>query len=118
MLSLEVSMISGLSKASSVMKIDMVKPMPPRNPAPMICLHETLSGRRERPSFTARQANRAMPNGLPAKSPAKMPRLLLEVSPPAQLSASVMPVLARAKSGMMTNATGLCRKCCSLWEGE
>lgn len=29
-----------------------------------------------------------------------------------------IPVLASAKIGKMTNATGLCRKCSSRWEGD
>jgi hypothetical protein len=41
---LETWIISGSAKAKSVMKTDMVKPIPPRKPAPMICFQDISLG--------------------------------------------------------------------------
>jgi hypothetical protein len=44
MLIFEFWMISRFSTATNVMKIDMVNPIPPRKPAPMICFQVTSLG--------------------------------------------------------------------------
>ena len=44
MLIFELWIISGLPKASSVIKMDIVNPMPPRKPAPIICFQDTSLG--------------------------------------------------------------------------
>ena len=111
-------MISGSSKASNVMKMDMVKPMPPKNPAPTICLQEISLDNWDRRVFTAKKPARKMPNGLPKNKPAKTPKLLGAARPSNHLPLNDIPVFASAKTGMIMKATGLCRKCCSLYDGD
>ena len=117
MLIFELWTISGLPKANNVMKMDMVNPIPPRKPAPMICLHDTSPGNWDKPSLTAKTLNRAIPSGLPKNKPAKMPMLLDVTNPSIQFPVRAMPVFAKAKSGMMRKP-GLCKKCCNLQDGD
>lgn len=107
-------MISELSKAKIVTKMDIVNPIPPRKPAPIICFQDTSLGSCDNPILTANALNRKMPSGFPTNKPTKIPKLFNVNKPTVQLSVKVTQVLARTKSGMMMKDTGLCRKCCSL----
>lgn len=118
MLIFELWTIAALSKAKTVIKIDIVNPIPPKKPAAMICFQSTSSGNSDKPILTAKKLNKAMPKGLPTSNPAKMPKLFDVIKPSVQFPVSAMPVFASAKSGMMINATGLCKKCCNLWDGD
>ena len=68
-------MMTVLSNARSVMKIDIVKPMPPKNPAPVILFQFKPSGNELIPTATAMNEKRQMPNGFPINRPAIIPRL-------------------------------------------
>ena len=61
--------LTPVGKASSVMKSDMVKPIPPRPATPKICRKLILSGSRAIPERTASQAKSVMPRGLPMTRP-------------------------------------------------
>jgi len=100
----ELWIISGLPKANNVMKMDMVNPMPPRKPAPMICLQNKSPGNWDKPNFTAKTLNKTMPSGLPKNNPAIIPKLLDVSKHPIQFPVRTMPVFASAKSGMMIKA--------------
>ena len=108
----DICTVAALSKASSVMKIDMVKPIPAKNPVPMMWRQLIESGNLEMPNATAIQVINTTPIGLPSNRPLIIPKLLSEPSPLNQLPDKMIPVLAKAKIGMMMNATGLCRACC------
>ena len=64
-----------LSKARSVIKIDIVNPMPPKNPTPIIDFQFKSSGSLQSPNETAKNVNRKMPSGFPTISPAAIPKL-------------------------------------------
>ena len=64
-----------LSKARSVIKIDIVNPIPPKKPTPTIDFQFNSSGSLQRPNVTAKNVNRKMPNGLPIISPSAIPIL-------------------------------------------
>ena len=63
-----------LSKARSLTKSDMVKPIPARQPAPTTWAQVTPAGSRPLPLRTTNQLMRVIPNGLPTTSPAMIPR--------------------------------------------
>jgi len=69
----DCSIYSASSKASNVIKIDMVNPMPPRNPAPIT--FRNSMGARSLAAFsqTDKYENKVMPRGFPIMSPAKIP---------------------------------------------
>ena len=91
---------------------------PPRKPAPMICCHPTSLGNCDTRHLTAKNVQSTIPNGLPSTKPTRMPRLFEVSKLSAQLPESTIPVFASANSGMMRKATGLCRKCCTLYDGD
>ena len=53
--------IVSLSKARSVIKIDIVNPMPPKKPTPKIDFQFMSSGSLQSPNVTAKNVNRKMP---------------------------------------------------------
>src|SRR3972149_4534701 len=57
MASFELCEMSVSPKARMVMKMDMVKPMPPRKPAPSKSLQSVSSGNFARRNFTAKNEN-------------------------------------------------------------
>ena len=113
MLIFELWTILGSPKASKVMKMDMVNPMPPKKPAPIMCFQVRSAGNWDKPTLTASRLNSDMPSDFPANRPAKIPRLFNVNKPPIQSPDRAMPVFASAKIGMTINATGLCRICCN-----
>ena len=68
-------MISLSLKAKSAIKIDIVNPMPPKNPAPKICFHFKSDGNVQKPMDTAKNENKQIPNGLPITKPINIPML-------------------------------------------
>ena len=104
-------MVTGSWKASSVIKIDMVNPIPPKNPAPRICAHDNSPALWERPDRIAKKLAVTIPRGLPMNNPVKTPRLFGDCNSLIHLPVNTIPVFARAKSGMIKKATGLCKKC-------
>jgi hypothetical protein len=104
--------------ASRVMNIDMVNPIPAKNPTPNKSLFLMPSGKLHKPMATESNENVRIPTGFPKISPVKIPRLFVDTKPSAQLSGIAIPVLAKANSGNMTNATGRCKRCCNKYEGD
>jgi len=99
---------SAVSNAKRVMKIDMVKPMPPRKPTPMMFFHFNSAGSVHHPMATPIKANTTIPNGFPMTRPRIIPTLMECNKPFPRSFPNVIHVLANAKSGNITNATGLC----------
>ena len=102
-------------KAKLDIKIDIVKPMPPRSPAPKTCFK---FGIRYTPSNTAKKATSVMTNGLPKTRPIKMPKLLVLLRSCNQHHPMTMFVLAEAKMGSIKKATSLLSRCLSLCDGD
>ena len=67
--------IAWLLKASNVIKMDMVNPMPPKSPIPIIELQFKSLGSLQKPNFTAVNVIAKMPNGLPEINPKAIPKL-------------------------------------------
>ena len=63
------------SKANNVMNMDMVNPMPPKNPIPIIDFQFKSCGSLQIPHVTAKKLNRTIPRGLPIINPKEMPKL-------------------------------------------
>ena len=103
---------SACSYASSVIKIDIVKPMPAKNPIPKTCFHFKPRGNAQIPAETATKLKSKIPNGLPIINPAKIPMLSGSANPDAQAFPNTIAVFANAKIGRITSATGLCSQCC------
>ena len=110
----DCKMSSGLSKASSVMTINIVNPMPARSPTPKTCFHLISASNAHRPIETVVRLKRKIPIGLPKISPAKIPILFVCVKPVSQPLSMLIQVLANANNGRIKNATGLCSQCCNL----
>jgi hypothetical protein len=118
MANLELLMIVLSLKARRVMKIDIVNPMPAKRPVPVICFQLIFWGKDVILSLTAIKQKARMPNGLPAISPAMIPITYLSDKIPVKPLSTIIAVLARAKRGRIIKATGLCKACCILSEGE
>ena len=110
----ELFMIVSLSKASSVTKIDIVKPIPAKSPTPKIDFQLRSVGSLQSPKVTAKNVKAKMPKGLPTINPTAMPKLLFSANVWEMSPLKTMAVLANAKMGKMINATGLCKKCCNI----
>src|SRR5215210_849930 len=76
-----------------------------------MCIQVTPWVISEIPLFTANQANKVIPNCLPSRRLATIPRLTGLSSVAAKSSPKTTPALARAKTGMMTNTTQGCKAC-------
>ena len=99
---------NGSSYASNVMKIDIVNPIPARNPIPKTWFHFKPNGNVQTPIETARKLNKKTPKGFPIINPAKIPKLPGSAKPVSQPVPKTMAVFAKAKSGRIIKATGLC----------
>lgn len=104
---LEKLIISGELKAKSVMKIDIVKPIPPKNPAPKIVLQFKSFGNVQRLNEIPKNENKTIPKGLPITNPKIIPRLTLSKTFVCQSAAIGKAVFAKANIGSMKKATGL-----------
>src|SRR2546430_4449859 len=72
----EAFMVCGFAeKVRLVMKIDIVKPIPPRIPAPTTCDHFKWDGNWHIPLATATKQGNVTLKGFPAIKPAAMPTL-------------------------------------------
>lgn len=71
----ELFMITVSSKARSVMKIDIVKPIPAKNPAPIMFFHFKSVGNMQSPTPTPINEKSQTPKGFPITSPAIIPKL-------------------------------------------
>ena len=63
------------SNANKVTKIDMVKPIPPKNPMPRIDFQFKFVGSLQNPIFTANKLRVNIPMGFPTISPKAIPKL-------------------------------------------
>ncbi len=106
------------TKARFVIKIDIVKPIPPNSPAPKTCRQFKSTGSRQMPIETATKLKSVTPKGFPITRPPMMPELFAFVKSCAQSEPMTMPVFASAKIGRIMKATGLCKKCSSRCEGD
>ena len=96
------------AKARFLMKIDIVKPMPPRMPAPTRWPQGSRrAGWRGRPRRETAKRDHAQ--GLAQQQPGQDAEAVPAGEARIQSAPMTTPVLARAKSGRMTKATGLCR---------
>ena len=114
MTSFELLMITSLSKASKVIKIDIVNPIPANNPTLKIDFQFKSVGSLLKPNRTARNVATKIPTGLPTINPSAMPRLLGLVNVSMMFPLNKIAVLAKANMGRIINATGLCKKCCKM----
>src|SRR5258708_7729066 len=94
-------------KASNVMNIDMVNPMPANIPKAKMFFIFNVCGSKHQPRVSPIQENRKMPSGLPSVNPRITPRLLNEVGSSMKVEGTVMAVFANAKSGRTTHSTRL-----------
>ena len=83
--SLAVASMSGSTKASEAMKMDMVKPMPAKTPVLIMCCQLAPWGKEAMPERTANQQASVIPIGLPTTSPKTMPNRT-GIVPPLNLS--------------------------------
>jgi len=67
--------IVSLSNASNVMKIDIVKPIPAKNPTPKIDFQFKSLGSLQSPKVTANNVKMKIPKGFPTISPSAIPTL-------------------------------------------
>ena len=88
-------------KASSVIKMLMVKPMPARIAAPASFFQLRSLGREQMPITTEIKENNKMPAGFPMTRPVNMPIPSFVKSPSTHPCSSMMVVLASAKMGKM-----------------
>lgn len=64
-----------MSNARSAIKIDIVNPIPPKNPIPIIFFQFRPEGNEQRPKLTPVKENSHIPRGFPIKSPVNIPIL-------------------------------------------
>lgn len=93
---------SSASNAKLAIKSDIVKPIPARHPAPTIDFHVTPVGKLAALAVTASQLNSTIPSGFPTISPRATAQA---TGCPTAGSSISTPALAKANSGMITNAT-------------
>ena len=75
MMNLALLMIWWSSNANKVTKIDMVKPIPPKNPMLIIFFQFKSEGNLHSPTETAKKLNREIPIGFPNTKPSIIPIL-------------------------------------------
>mmetsp|Transcript_12929 Transcript_12929/g.29763 ORF Transcript_12929/g.29763 Transcript_12929/m.29763 type:complete len:225 (-) Transcript_12929:736-1410(-) len=99
----------GAGSATSVRSRHMVKPMPPSKPTMARWSLDMPAGIRHKPLLAASHVKPKIPSGLPRSSPAPMPKATAAeaaavAAAPAVEAPNWTAVLARAKSGIITNA--------------
>jgi hypothetical protein len=109
--SLEMFWCSVSVKASIVMNIDIVKPMPARAPMPNTCNKLVPAGCSPQPILMVVQEKSKMPKGFPMTNPAKIPQLNEEVRDSNKLPGMTIAVLANANNGSMIKLTMSCSLC-------
>ena len=92
--------------ARFVINILIVKPIPPSNEMPRMCIRVRSGDSDAMLSLVANITTRNMPINFPTKRPSMIPSELLEVKLANKLSGNTIAVLARANSGKMKKATG------------
>ena len=92
-------------KARVAMNNDIVKPIPLRQPAPKIVLHDSSAGGVANPVFADNRAKDHIPKGFPMNNPRATPRLTGCVAAAKPLPSIRTPALANANSGMTRKLT-------------
>ena len=110
----EFTISDSLSNAKSVIKMDIVNPIPPNIPAPKMFFQCNPFGKMQIPKVTPKYERNPIPNGFPIINPRIIPILLLCDKPSYQLVFIIIQVFAKANKGKIKKATGSCRKCCNL----
>ncbi len=110
-LNLELFTSEELVKARLLIKMDIVNPMPPRQPIPAIFLQVKPSCKLAKPAFTKIKGIENIPISFPATRPNIMPAELEFDKLPIISVGIIIAVLTKAKMGRIINATGLCKKC-------
>ena len=85
-------------KDKLAMNSDTVKPMPPNNATPKICLKLRFAGNDNHPVFTKNQVKENMPTNFPNTSA----MIMVKVIPPKlciENPSKLIPAFAKAKSG-------------------
>ena len=108
-----ISIVAAFLKARVAIKMDMVKPMPAKSPAPIICRHEVFAGNVPHLHFTVIKQAVKIPNGLPITKPATIPTFKVVLIAPAISPGKSMAVLAKANMGIIIKLTGVCKACSS-----
>ena len=103
---LHCSIISFVSKASIVMKMLIVKPIPANILTAPICFQVSPLGSLQSPKMHDRRLNSKIPNGFPITSPVIIPILSIDVKSLFQFELMVIQVFANAKRGIIIIATG------------
>lgn len=111
---LEFTISESVSNAKSVMKMDIVKPIPPNIPAPKMFFHCNPFGKLQSPKVTPKYERIHIPRGFPMINPRIIPMLFVCDKPSYQLEFIMIHVLAKANKGKIIKAIGLCRKFCNL----
>lgn len=75
MMNFALLIIVASSKANKVTKIDIVKPIPPKKPTPIIDFQFKSPGSWQIPNFTAKKLRAKIPRGFPTMSPKAIPML-------------------------------------------
>ena len=95
------------------MNIDMVNPIPPRNPAPRIFFQVNSAGNEHNPRILPKKHIETMPKGFPINNPQSIPIPLEDAIELNTLLSIANAVLANANNGRIKKATGLCKKSCN-----
>lgn len=106
---LDVSPFSLSSKASVDIKMDMVNPMPARNPIPKNRVNVTFSGKWIILDFTSKKAAVIMPKGLPINKPKMMAKESGDIKLGTEAPDIYRLVFANAKMGIIRKSTGKLR---------
>ena len=110
--------IASEAKASSLMKMAMVKPNPDSTEIATMCPQFTSVPSFPQPNFTKVQLIRSKPIGLPSTYPSITPMVTGPVIAPAKDAGSSMPALASANSGRTRKATQGCNACSNRCKGD
>lgn len=103
----EISLIAESVKASMVVNIDMVNPIPASVPIPNTCFQFTFEGKLATFNPTMILQARKIPNGFPITRPKKMPIPTGDVREAMTWEGRRMAVFAKANKGRMKKLTHL-----------
>jgi hypothetical protein len=104
------------SKARNEIKIDIVKPIPPKKPTPKMCLQHTFAGNLDHLFRTMNQVNKTIPAGLPRTKPKMIPKSRGLINCVKEKLLIEKAVFASAKTGIINSATGICRAFSNLFD--
>ena len=111
MMNFEFSITVWFSKASNVIKMDIVKPIPAKKPTPKIPFQFISPGSFAIRNKIAAKLKIIMPKGFPTINPKAIPMLYVSENMLVTSELNTIAVLAKANRGKMKNATGLWMRC-------